>query len=187
MRSLFSFPIMPVLIAVFGLLTFGGGAALSQEDEYMSEEAKHDDHEGLHVAHGWARASLGQNPNSSAYVTVHNLSNTADRLTSLACAGAKRCSLHTHVTENGIMKMRPVESLGIGPGAHIEFKPGGYHIMMFDVIAPLKAGTKTSITLVFENAGEVRTDVDVLTLREASKMRSHDGDEDHNEKDSEAH
>jgi hypothetical protein len=130
------------------------------------------DHEALHVAHGWARASLGQNPNSVAYVTLHNKSDASDELLSIECAGAARCSLHTHTTRNDISRMEAVSSLAVPAGAHVEFKPGSYHIMMFDVNAPLGAGDETSLTFHFREAGNITVSVPVLSMQEAAK-RSH--------------
>lgn len=133
------------------------------------------DHEALHVAHGWARASLGQNPNSVAYVTLHNKSDASDELLAIECAGAARCSLHTHTTRDDITRMEAVSSLAIPAGAHVEFKPGSYHIMMFDVKAPLGAGAETSLTFHFREAGDITVSVPVLSMQEAAE-RSHQGE-----------
>lgn len=137
--------------------------------------AQESDHEALHVAHGWARASLGQNPNSAAYVTIHNKAETADRLLGVTCAAAKRCALHNHVTEADITRMEAVETLEVAPGAHIEFKPGGYHIMMFELKEPLAAGGETSITFRFETMGDVTVTMPVLSIRDAAK-HNHNSD-----------
>jgi periplasmic copper chaperone A len=179
-RLFINLPALAALVATLSFLTLGSSIAYGQETELKG-------HNGLHVAHGWARASLGQNPNSSAYVTVHNLGDATDRLMSLSCAGAKRCSLHNHVTEDGIMKMRAVETLKVGAGKHIAFKPGGYHIMLFDVSAPLQAGTTTTIVFSFEKAGDISVDVDVLTLRDSAKMGSHEEGDDHKKKGGKRH
>ncbi len=43
--------------------------------------------------------------------------------------------------DGGVMKMRPVEGgLEIKPGETVTFKPGGYHVMLVDLKAPLQAG-----------------------------------------------
>lgn len=139
------------------------------------------DHDKLHVAHGWARASLGQNPNSAAYVTIHNKAETGDRLLGVSCADAPRCAVHNHVTISDVTRMEAVESLDIAPGAHIEFKPGGYHIMMFDLRAPLAAGGETRITFSFEKAADMTVTVPVLSMREAAKRSHHsEHEEKHN-------
>lgn len=137
--------------------------------------AEEKDHDALHVAHGWARASLGQNPNSAAYVTVHNKTDVKDTLLTISCADAQKCSLHNHVTRDNISSMEAVSSLEIAAGAHVEFKPGGYHIMMFDLKVPLAAEGQTSVTFTFEHAGEITATLPVLSMRDAAK-RSHQGE-----------
>lgn len=137
--------------------------------------AEEQDHEALHVAHGWARASLGQNPNSVAYVTLHNKSEVSDTLLGVNCAAAQRCSLHAHVTKDDISSMEAVGSLEVPAGAHVEFKPGGYHIMMFDLKSPLAPESETSVTFTFEHAGDITATMPVLSMREAAK-RTHHGE-----------
>lgn len=137
--------------------------------------AEEKEHDALHVAHGWARASLGQNPNSAAYITVHNKTDVNDTLLAISCADAAKCSLHNHVTQDNISSMEAVGSLEIPAGAHVEFRPGGYHIMMFDLKAPLAAEGQTSVTFTFEHAGEITATLPVLSMRDAAK-RSHQGE-----------
>ena len=58
--------------------------------------------------------------------------------------------------ENDVMRMKQVEGgLEIKPGATVELKPGGYHLMFMDLKEPLKEGQTIKGTLVFEKAGSV--------------------------------
>lgn len=154
--------------------------ALLSSGSLSTATAEEMDHDGLHVAHGWARASLGKNPNSAAYVTIHNKAETGDRLLDVSCAGAQRCSLHNHTTVSDVTRMEAVGSLELIPGAHIEFKPGGYHIMMFDLKAPLAPGGETQLTFSFEKAGDMTVTVPVLSMREAAERVRH---KEHDEKE----
>lgn len=154
--------VFPVLFTVFLIVNLA--------PPVMAEEA---DHKKLHVAHGWARASLGQNPNSAAYVTIHNPTEEGDVLLGISCVDAEQCGLHNHVTEGDVTKMVAVERLEAAPGAHIEFKPGGYHIMMFGLKAPLKAGGETRITFSFEKVGDVTVTMPILSMREAAERARH--------------
>lgn len=52
----------------------------------------------------------------------------------------------------GSMTMREVDSIDLPAGEAVELKPGGYHIMLIDLVAPLKAGTTIQVTLTFEKA-----------------------------------
>ncbi len=63
---------------------------------------------------------------------------------------------------NGVMTMRPLDNgLAIEPGKTVKLAPGGYHLMMFDLKAPLKQGDKVPVTLEFEKAGKVTLSLDV--------------------------
>ena len=59
--------------------------------------------------------------------------------------------------------MRPVENgLTIEPGKTVKLAPGGYHLMMTDLMKqPLKRGDKVPVTLEFEKAGKVTVSLDV--------------------------
>jgi copper(I)-binding protein len=54
----------------------------------------------------------------------------------------------------GAMEMVPVDSLDIPAGTAVELAPGGYHLMLLDLAAPLELGSTFTVTLVFEQAGE---------------------------------
>jgi copper(I)-binding protein len=63
---------------------------------------------------------------------------------------------------NGVMTMRPLDKgLTIEPGQTVKLAPGGYHMMMFDLKAPLKQGDKVPVSLEFEKAGKVNLSLDV--------------------------
>lgn len=55
---------------------------------------------------------------------------------------------------SGEMAMRPIDSLELPAGEAVALEPGGYHIMLIDLVAPLEAGSTIDVTLTFEKAGE---------------------------------
>jgi|CXWK01.1.fsa_nt_gi copper(I)-binding protein len=63
---------------------------------------------------------------------------------------------------SGELKMQKVEFIALPAGEAVALKPGGYHIMFIGLVAPLELGTTITLTLVFENAGEITVDVPVL-------------------------
>ena len=63
---------------------------------------------------------------------------------------------------DGEMVMREVDSIDLPAGVAVELKPGGYHIMLMELVKPLEVGTTLKITLVFEKAGSITIDVPVL-------------------------
>jgi len=103
----------------------------------------------------WLRATPGGAQVAGGYVKVSNRGAAPDRLVGASIEGAERGEVHEMKAENGVMKMGPVDGLAIAPGASVELKPGGYHLMFMGLKAPLKQGDAVKGTLVFEKAGTV--------------------------------
>ena len=84
--------------------------------------------------------------------------------------------------DGGVMKMRELTNgLEIPPGATVELKPGGYHIMMTNLTRPLTKGEKVKGSLTFgpavatENARVAVSELSAMELPitvEGSKARS---------------
>lgn len=67
----------------------------------------------------------------------------------------------TTMPMSGEMTMREVDKIVLPAGETVSLKPGGYHIMLLDLVAPLEAGSTISVTLTFATAGEITIDVPV--------------------------
>ncbi|MCA3247488.1 MAG: copper chaperone PCu(A)C [Tagaea sp.] len=119
----------------------------------------------IRVEDAWARASLGQARNGAAYMIVHATGAQPDRLVAAASPVAGKVELHNHIMVGNVAQMRPVDAIEVVPGSPTVLQPGGLHVMLLDLTAPLQAGQKFPITLRFERAGEVRVDVDIRAVR----------------------
>jgi copper(I)-binding protein len=62
---------------------------------------------------------------------------------------------------SGAMTMVAIERLAIESGTSVSLEPGGYHVMMTDLAAPLEVGQTFDLTLTFETAGEMIVEVEV--------------------------
>lgn len=125
----------------------------------------------LHVS-GWARAGVGS---GAAYVSVHN-GGAADRLVGASSPVAASVSIHDSQNSGGVMRMRAAGPIGLASGGMISMKPGGLHIMLMGLKAPLRPGTRLPITLRFEKAGSVRASLPVLPPgAQGPNSGSHDG------------
>ncbi len=109
----------------------------------------------------WARASLGNAPNSAAYMILQNTGAVPDRLIGGSTPVATQVQLHTHVMEGGVAKMRPVDAIEVAPGQPTVLEPGGAHVMLQGLTQKLEEGTTMPLTLVFEHAGKVTLEVPV--------------------------
>jgi hypothetical protein len=116
----------------------------------------------LTIGQPWARASAGAVKNGAAFLTVENHGTETDRLLSAATPAAAAAELHTHMMDgDGVMRMRQVEAIELAPGSEVKLAPGGIHIMLMGLAAPLQEATTFPLTLRFEHAGEVTVEVTV--------------------------
>jgi copper(I)-binding protein len=67
----------------------------------------------------------------------------------------------TMAMSSGEMVMREVEGIDIVGGEMLMMKPGGYHVMLIDLVAPLEIGQTFDVTLTFEKTGDVIVPVEV--------------------------
>ena len=63
-------------------------------------------------------------------------------------------TLHRTVVDGGVAKMVPQSEVSIPVGGRIEFKPGGYHIMLMRPDKRFVAGDEIDIILNFKNGEE---------------------------------
>ncbi len=89
---------------------------------------------------------------TGAFMVIENGGDTPDQLVgatvSPEIAGA--VEIHeTTVDENDVMRMRPVEAIGVPARGSLELKPGGYHMMLLDVQRDLNPGDTVTLTLTF--------------------------------------
>lgn len=101
---------------------------------------------------------------AAGYVTIGN-SGEADALVSARSPRAERIELHTHLMEDGVMKMREVEKVNVPARGIAEFKPGGFHLMIFGLDSGVKPGDSLSLTLTFDKAGNVEAEFSVEGLQ----------------------
>ncbi|MEN2427405.1 copper chaperone PCu(A)C [Chromobacterium vaccinii] len=114
----------------------------------------------IHIGHPWSRAMPATSQTGGVYLSLENQGKAEDKLVSASTPRADRAELHTHVNDNGVMRMRKVEGgVAIAPGQTVKFAPGSYHIMLMGLKQPLKAGDRFPLTLGFEKAGQVEVQV----------------------------
>lgn len=108
---------------------------------------------------GWARPTVAGQPVGGAYVQLRNAGNAADRLLGASTSAAERVELHSMQMSGDVMRMRQVDAIELPAGATVDLAPGGLHLMLMGLKAPLRAGDKLPLVLRFEKAGEVKTEL----------------------------
>jgi periplasmic copper chaperone A len=115
----------------------------------------------LEIGLPWTRATAPTAPTGGGFLKITNTGTTADRLIAVRSPAADKLEIHEMKMEGNVMRMRELEKgLEIPPGATVELKPGGFHIMFMGLKAPFTKDAKVPATLVFEKAGSI--DVELL-------------------------
>lgn len=108
----------------------------------------------IEIANPWARPTIPNRP-GAAYLEIRNTGDTPDRLVGARAEGAGKLELHKAEQHEGVMIMSPVESVEVPAGGMAKLAPGGLHLMLFDLAAPLAEGDTLNLTLEFEEAGDI--------------------------------
>ena len=111
----------------------------------------------------FARVSRPNAPAGAAFMVIHNIGETDDRLIGVTSPVAEMVQLHTHKeTDDGVMKMMHVEEgFEVKAGMMHELARGGDHVMFMGINGPINEGDEIPVTLVFENAGEIELMISV--------------------------
>lgn len=118
------------------------GAAMAHDDPVKAEGA-------------WARASVQGQKATGAFMRL--TAKDGARLVRVESPAAGVTEVHEMKMEGDIMRMRAVPGLDLPAGKTVELKPGGYHVMMQDLKAPLMKDTSVPLTLVFQDAKGVES------------------------------
>lgn len=108
------------------------------------------------LKNAWIRPNPAPGRPAAGFFTFTN-GQRPDRLTGAIAQGA-RVEIHTSTMDGGVMRMRKLEELAIAPNETVEFRPRGYHLMIYD----LKPGvTAVPLTLIFSSGARITTNAPV--------------------------
>ncbi|MDD9156252.1 copper chaperone PCu(A)C [Aliivibrio sp. S4TY2] len=105
----------------------------------------------LTIENPYARATPPNAVNSAIFMTIKNDGDKDRTLVSATTSAANKVELHTVIKTDGMMKMREVESITIAKNSNTVLKPGGLHIMLFELTGPLKEEEFIDVNLNFAN------------------------------------
>lgn len=109
----------------------------------------------------WARSTGQGQPNSGAYMAL--TATVPLVLVGVSSPVAGTTEVHEMKMDGDVMRMRALPSLDLPAGKTVELKPGGLHVMLMGLKAPLAANTSVPLTLTFRDARgqESRLDLQV--------------------------
>jgi copper(I)-binding protein len=125
----------------------------------------------IEIGQPWARATPPTAESGGGFLVITNTGTTPDRLIAVKSPAADKVEIHEMKMDGNIMRMREVEKgIEIPPGATVELKPGGFHVMFMGLKAPFAKDAKVPLTLVFEKAGSIDVDLMVQAMGAQAPM-----------------
>ncbi len=155
---LFSRPLVFAAVTLFACTAIFVSACSSSGSSSSSVKQR-----GMVVSNAWTPESATAADYGSVYVTIENTNAVVDKLFSASVpqSFAKSASVQESVASAGpaTTSMNDVISVTIPANGTVTFEPGGYHVMLAGIAAPLKAGQKFDLNLGFMNAGIIKVTV----------------------------
>jgi periplasmic copper chaperone A len=114
------------------------------------------------VSQAWSRATAPRAQVGAGFLIIRNTGAGPDRLLSANSPRAAKVEIHTMSMKGGVMRMRPLPGgLDIPARSVATLAPGGNHLMLIGLKAPLKQGERVPATLRFAKAGSVQVQLTV--------------------------
>jgi hypothetical protein len=115
----------------------------------------------LTVKDAWARPPLAPQNNSAVYMIIENPTATPRSVVSVSSPDADKAELHEMRMEGNMMRMTPTKQVAVPAKGRIELKPGGFHIMLFQLKKAVKPGDRLSLVLKLDDGKSVPVTVTV--------------------------
>ncbi|QXZ08969.1 copper chaperone PCu(A)C [Comamonas sp. Y33R10-2] len=115
----------------------------------------HADSAHVKAENAWARASVQGQQASGAFMRLTAAEPL--KLVGIESSAAAVAEVHEMKMDGDVMRMRAIEALDLPKGVAVDLKPGGYHLMLQQLKAPLLKDTQVPITLIFKDAKGVES------------------------------
>jgi len=121
----------------------------------------------LKVEGAWIFSPPPGSKETAAFMTLINTGTTSLRVKGGETPAAGRVTPMLTTKSDGRMGMKDTPFLEIPAGKKLVLQPGGDHLMIYELKAPLTAGEKVSFTLLVEPGGKL--EIEIPAARTAPK------------------
>ena len=98
---------------------------------------------------------------TAGFLTINNISSEPLVVTGASSDAVTRIEIHESVIKDDIASMNKHEELSIAAGETMEFKHGGFHLMLMELVSPLMMGSTLAVTL-HTNQGDIELSMPVV-------------------------
>ncbi|MDG1819438.1 MAG: copper chaperone PCu(A)C [Porticoccaceae bacterium] len=127
---------------------------------------------GLRAEGAYIRAMPPGQQITAAFLKLTNSGEQACKIIGGSSPIATDLQIHEHQHSNGMMKMRPLESVAIEAGQILLFQPGQLHLMLFGINQTLVPGQQQEFTLTTEDCGSIVVAAEVRSLFKRQPVNS---------------
>ena len=128
---------------------------------------------GIMIDDPYVRAVPPGQMNTGVFMKIMNHSDQVRTIVGAESNASKIVELHTHVNEDGMMKMRQIPNIEVPAKGHVMLKPGGLHVMLIGLNESIEVDKPVEVTLLFKN-GERKT-IQAPGRKLKMKMMHHKG------------
>jgi copper(I)-binding protein len=121
----------------------------------------------LGASDAWVRLPAVAGRPGAAYMTIQG-GGEATTLLAVSTPAAVRTELHEMKHEGGMMTMAPLKDIAVPAGQKVELKPGGAHIMLYDLAPSVRAGSTVPLRLSFAGGKTVEVTAQVKAAGDAN-------------------
>lgn len=124
------------------------------------------------VAEPWVRGTVPAQKATGAFMKITSKQDA--KLVGAASPAAKVVEVHEMAMKGNVMEMRAIDALPLPAGKAVELKPGGYHVMLIDLVKPLGKGDTVPVTLTIQDKDGRKSTVEVKAeVRALGDMSKH--------------
>lgn len=110
-----------------------------------------------YVDQAWIRLSPNKDTPSAGYFVVHG-GDAGVQLRGVLTDYALKVEMHESVMANGVMTMKPIDSVTVPPKGEVAFAPGGKHLMLWGVNDTAIGRGKMEMTFLMSNGDRLLVD-----------------------------
>jgi copper(I)-binding protein len=116
----------------------------------------------LSVFDAWIRDAPPGSRMLAGYATLKNSGDAPISVLTVQSDAFRQSSIHETVIERGVAKMRELPRVDLAPGATVQMKPGGAHLMLVEPRHPIAVGDKVGMVFLLADGTRVETYFDVV-------------------------
>jgi copper(I)-binding protein len=131
-----------------------------------------------YIDQAWVRLSPNKETPSAGYFVAHG-GDAGTALRGVLTDYALKVEMHESMSENGMMSMKPLDSVDIPAKSTVAFAPGGKHLMLWGVNDTAISRGKMTLTFLLANGDRLLVDAIIQKPGAAAATAIADEHKDH--------